>query len=145
MCKLLPLGSRELDLGSVPITPDSTSVSGQEGTPLKFRSQAVRNFRNFVEALLWIIGFGFIPVLILVGAFVYYSLILQAMDWPSDVVSLALSIGGCISALSAIIISIIATVRQMRGTTSKGFSTWIEDVAGLSLKQYGAIFLLFSR
>lgn len=113
-----------------------------ENKSLSPRAQAFRNLKNLAGALIGVVMFGLIPALLLAGSFLFY-LNLQGADWQSQTTAIIVAVGCGLSALSAIFISIISILRQMDGTTGKGFSTWTEDAAGLSLKQYGIFLILF--
>lgn len=107
------------------------------------------NIEHLLTILFGVTWMGFTFALVPFGMFTFNKLF-GGVPWADNAWSTIFIVGVIGIVLSTVIISIIATVRQIRNDIKKGFSAWIKDTANLSLNQHTVVFelvmeMIFSR
>ena len=120
------------------ITPESLPTGDRFMLP-----KGIRNIKHLVIIMLGVAWIGATCALVTMGIF-GFAYLLAEESWDNSVWSIVFLVAVIGMALSTVIITIIASVKQAQKKIEKGFSVWIEKVADLSIIQHGVLLMGFA-
>jgi hypothetical protein len=120
------------------ITPESPPTGDRFMLP-----KGIHNIKHLVIIVLGVAWIGATCALITL-AILGIAFLISEESWNNSLWSDVFLVAAVGMALSTIIITIIASVKQAQKKIEKGFSAWIEKVADLSITQHGALLMVFA-